>query len=555
MNTKLIKSKTITFVLIIAYIIIFAKIFGEQNTLIGVTVITAALMLLERDFTISPFRYLICLIGFNLFLAIAAFLAGLNIWIGIPINFIALFTIGFLFCYDLNSNMYIPFGLQYLFMLSAPVGSVDLGVRLISLIFGSITIIIMQFYFNKSRLEKTGNKIIAHISELLLEKVQVIKEEKSTLDVDFIIKRNVIELKKLIAHRRKKSFYLTEGGRINLRILVIFEYISERLNNLDGFYNREDKLSILQDFQYSLDKIINNRNKFNKLEAQKNIEIKCQDKKLAEQLELLYNHFSELESLEDPDNIIKSTEVPKIFNVFEVTKRNLKINTVRFSYALKLGICGGFSIFIMDYFKIPEGRWMAYTVFALIQPYYENSKVKSRQRLKGTLIGGVISFIVFSIFQNPVIKTIMILTAGYLDGFSTTYDKKMICVTVSALGAASLTLNIEGQLFYRLLFLGLGLLVAFIGNKMILPYNLEKANNDLMLMGDSVIDYINREFNLSKKGENNYHTIENLYIIASLIENKLMINNSSDYSRFVSKKNKMVDKIYRKSLLLGKVSN
>ncbi|EPY2301235.1 MULTISPECIES: hypothetical protein [Clostridium] len=62
MNKKLLVSKTALFVFIILFIVAFQKIFGIENTLIGVTVITAALMLLERDFTLSPFKYLIYII-------------------------------------------------------------------------------------------------------------------------------------------------------------------------------------------------------------------------------------------------------------------------------------------------------------------------------------------------------------------------------------------------------------------------------------------------------------------------------------------------------------
>src|SRR3712207_7723725 len=55
-----------------------------------------------------------------------SFIASKNLFVGIPINFIAMFIIGFLFCYDLKTNLYIPFGLQYLFMLSVPVSNAQI---------------------------------------------------------------------------------------------------------------------------------------------------------------------------------------------------------------------------------------------------------------------------------------------------------------------------------------------------------------------------------------------------------------------------------------------
>ena len=50
MIKKIIINNTITFVIVMFFVITFKSIFGEENTLIGVTTITATLMFLERDF-------------------------------------------------------------------------------------------------------------------------------------------------------------------------------------------------------------------------------------------------------------------------------------------------------------------------------------------------------------------------------------------------------------------------------------------------------------------------------------------------------------------------
>ena len=56
MIKKIIINNTITFVIVMFFVITFKSIFGEENTLIGVTTITATLMFLERDFTGSPLK-------------------------------------------------------------------------------------------------------------------------------------------------------------------------------------------------------------------------------------------------------------------------------------------------------------------------------------------------------------------------------------------------------------------------------------------------------------------------------------------------------------------
>ena len=54
MNKKVVLTKTILFIAIVMFVVLFKTVFGDENTLIGVTSITALLMLLERDLTIEP---------------------------------------------------------------------------------------------------------------------------------------------------------------------------------------------------------------------------------------------------------------------------------------------------------------------------------------------------------------------------------------------------------------------------------------------------------------------------------------------------------------------
>lgn len=225
-------------------------------------------------------------------------------------------------------------------------------------------------------------------------------------------------------------------------------------------------------------------------------------------------------------------------------KRNFTINTLKFSYAFKLAVGVTVSIFIMDYFKVYEGRWMAYTVFSLVQPYAEQSKIKSEQRVKGTLIGGIIFIILFSIVKDSTIRSLIVMGAGYVDGYNTRYDRKIICVTISALGVASITSSIGGVLFFRILFVGLGVGLALLVNKFILPYSLNDANRDLISMSNSIIEQLIKEVKLYNLRRNNNHSIENLFIISSFIENKLIINKSKEYKDYIKNKKKVIDNIY-----------
>ena len=151
---KKIITNTIIFVSIILFVTIFKSLFGEGNTLVGVTIITTALTFMEKDLTA----------------------AIQNIWIGILVNFLALFIIGYLFSYNLKRSLVVPFGLQYFFMLFYPAEGEVLFNRFLSLIFGSVFIMLIQFIFNKDKVFKAGSRILDSISDNILLKIKAIQD-------------------------------------------------------------------------------------------------------------------------------------------------------------------------------------------------------------------------------------------------------------------------------------------------------------------------------------------------------------------------------------------
>ena len=153
---KLIISKTLLFLFIVLFISGFTSVFGKENSLIGVTIIIAMLMYLERDLTVHPWRNFFMLLGINLLQGIFGYLSAMNLWLGIPLNFIAMFCVGYFFTYRVKNSLYIIFGFQYLFILTNPVPTSDLPLRLLALATGAAIVMIVQLIANKDKLSKAG---------------------------------------------------------------------------------------------------------------------------------------------------------------------------------------------------------------------------------------------------------------------------------------------------------------------------------------------------------------------------------------------------------------
>lgn len=89
---KNLKFATLSFLFIIAYVNVFQKVFGAENSIVGVifTIMMSASM--ARDLTSTPFKHLLAQSAVLVLMAAAACLVvTLNPWIALPINFIMIF--------------------------------------------------------------------------------------------------------------------------------------------------------------------------------------------------------------------------------------------------------------------------------------------------------------------------------------------------------------------------------------------------------------------------------------------------------------------------------
>lgn len=309
-----IKGNTVLFMSIIVFIKLFELVFTPTNSIVGVTVIIAILVLMSENLTKNPIKNFSILLAINLGQGISTYVANQNIWLGLILNFLALASVGYVFSFKMNKIMVAPFGLQYLFILYSPVEGSELRIRLLALGAGAVIIMVTQFIIHRKNKEReTGDKLI-----------------------DF---RNNIQ----------------KG---------------------EGFRVRE-------------------------------------------------------------------------------------------AYALRIGLVTAISAFMVAFFEINQGRWIVYTVFALTELYSEHCKLRSRQRLEGTIVGVLVVFVLFFFIKSPTLRTALILAGGYLDTYTTNYRDKMICATVSVIASISLTSGTMAMGVSRIVYVMIGVALALIGDALV----------------------------------------------------------------------------------------
>lgn len=561
-NKDLIISKTITFICVVLFISIFKSVFGAENTLIGVTTITAALMFLERDLTLNPIENTIRLITINLLIGIGATLASSNMYVGIISNFIVLFIISYIFCYNLRSPMYIAFSLQYLFILANPVTGDKIILRFLSLITGALLIMLLQILFNKNKLAKTGNMLLSKVCDLIIGKIHIEEGNIHTLDPNNDINNAIDAFRSMVYDKREYNYYLTHEGRVKLNLSVALENLNAMLS--DENISKIDS-DILNELEYLIKEVKNvlstpkEEIEFDDTSKRiKKLLSICEDKNTTDllNLQLLDSMIllsDTLESLKQLDvehyNLVNKThEITDIFSDESIKDFLSDRKSIRYCYAMRVSITLTIGAFIMDYFKFPEGRWMLFTILSVITPLYETSKSKTKDRVFATIVGSIIVALLFTIFKDTLSRMIIITAAGYLNGYFREYKYATIFVTISAIGSAALIGNVQILTINRIFFVFLGAILALAANKFLFPYRLSDSINQLREMYHNAIVKMLKEVENLVEGKSNPHTMKNLLIVTSLIDSKARSNesiaNSKSYSSIITERRNLVTNIY-----------
>ena len=170
-------------------------------------------------------------------------------------------------------------------------------------------------------------------------------------------------------------------------------------------------------------------------------------------------------SLKD-NTINKESEYIRIFNKFD-------IHRVRGAYAIRVALITTIAVFLVAFFNLAQGRWIVYTVFALTELYSEHCRVRSKQRLQGTIIGVIIIMLLFMVIKDNAIRGLLVLLSGYLDSYTNNYRDKIICITMSVVASISLTNGTIITAIERVSYICIGIILALLADKLIINKKLE----------------------------------------------------------------------------------
>ncbi|EOU1888164.1 FUSC family protein [Clostridium perfringens] len=560
MNIKRFKLPLIFAVLSVVLMGLYKTIFGVENTIIGLIIAMASYAFLRLDLTSYPIYKSMIFLILNLFLAISAYISAINPFAGLIINFLILFTVSFIYTTEFKNVISYIFLLLYVYMWEYPISLDELPRRLVAMGVGVFIIIGIHILFNRRNFKKNSNSIIIRsIRNIQKEICHIINKsymEKENIYIDSELRKLLI----LIEGRNNNKFIENNKDDIYFNIVLILERINSIINKVGKINNKsKDVIDYLNSLNHDLENItlflerkvdcINEeKDGLNKSSTTNN----WTDKEytfLGECTELIRLLEKNINNLYEYRRKKSRKRIKVKFNLKELLIGNssLKVKDLRVAYSLKLAIAVSLIMFIVDLFKIPQGRWIVTSVYVVIQPYEEETLTKAIKRFKGTIIGVIIYISIFTFFPHIIPLELLLLILMFLYFVQKDYEKKVVCTALMALSFGLSRSTVGYLAFYRFLFVIIGIVIALGINKLIFPQSIKNSIYDLKERYLELTNKLLYELkSILYEEKYNENTVK-LLLDCNLIESKLMEN------KLIAENLELKDLVDKQSIILSKI--
>lgn len=536
---------TIIFIAVLLFVGLFKGAFGPENTVLGVATIVLSLTLLSRDLTKKPLKNFAYLLAFNGITILGAYIFHSYLWLGLVLNFLIMFLIGYLFTYEVKSSLNMLFGLQYILLIGSPISLEQMPKRMFAGIICACIIMGLQLLANRNKLAKSSKKTLLSIEDSILTKINLIKENKNTNEVNNVIDKLINNFKITIFESGQTDFKMNSYGNVSTDILSCIEKINELLSKIEGKNLNEE---IFNEIYVQLSNV--KENKFDS-KAISDLLVKYEEDSI-----VVYEFLNTFNILQDKieefkgvienvsDDLVKDIHICEDFKKINCHKKNIKKMSYRVAYGIRVGVLFGLTGFITQLFELEFGKWMMFTVFALTQPYAEYSEVKSKHRVFGTTLGLIVLTAGFVVVKDTSTRSMFLLVAGYFMSYINSYKYKSILITICATCADAVNhINPLYVIVSRAEFVLIGVIISLLANKFLLRREYKDAESQLVnIQKESSNKMIEEVINIESTDNN---MMRNLFLLPALIENRVENLNLNVKKEFMDMSKGVVNDIYQ----------
>lgn len=506
----------------VATLFIVGTLFGTKNVMLAFPIALTSTVMGRQNFQVKTFNKALRLCLVDLLIVITAFLSSQNLYAGIFINFSAVFLIVYIIVSPYDLSFYKPFLMLYIFTQYAAVPLEELPFRLLSIVVGVFIIVAASVIAKSNEKSILGNTLRSSF-QLILEQC----ENKLQGNYDTSLEQKISKLMRGLAYRiyitRHRNYFTTNLGKIQFELLLSIEHFNLNLQNMNS-----------EELAFSI-KIFSNLINFDKgenvLDKVKELVEELKDKtgntETLINMKLIYNNVQNIMQLgsKEINKIYKEWERSDVDLFKNVFKEYLKKDSIRFKFAMRMSIIMTLTIFIGElkgYYKV---IWAIITIMTIMQPYYEDTIIKAKERVWGNIVAIAFTGIILNTVNEKWFTiAILVIVLYLLYGFKEFY-KISLFSGIASMCIASLTQDISVLIYYRLLYLIIGAALAILINKYVFPYKLKDGTKDLvskiLSLNYRLINNTEAYINLPK----NKNDLRDIIIHSVLLSEKLYLRN------------------------------
>lgn len=551
MDGRTLLGKTVTFAVIGVFMLVFIIVFGTAYALVGVVISTAALTMLSKDLSVRPFSNLASITAFMVFLGLGAYLASLDPYLGLVVNFAMVFLTVFLTMHDLTSPIYFPMLLCYTVLYTTPIGLGEMPDRLLLLAMSAVFIVGLNVLVNHGSRNRISHDGVASMCEevnrCVTERLEGGAPDSSELEA------LCSKLNRSMYDRLKSHFFTTPRDRTVLDLVISILDLGKAV------CDRDIHPDTLRGIHVVMDVLISHENG----EASASDVAEAVDDFLSGNPDADYALTSAMRSISSEVRSLASDsgdDYPYarsigVVGILRVIREEARRDSARFTFSVRMGLMFALAGFAWTYWEWDNAQWILYTIIAAVVPYLEDSWRLSLMRLTGTLAGTCV-FVLVSLLigGDPVAEAGVAMLAGYayvvLDHGR--HDQRMFFYTLLVLLASSMVTTSDTLAIDRILFTLAGIAVAMVANRVIMPYRISDEN--LELAGRSMAICLERIHNIREALDGDTDRVEDagLTIISASISQKMRTNTERSPDPLASRFQNSQDSLTIQCSSLGK---
>ncbi len=335
-----------------------------------------------------------------------------------------------------------------------------------------------------------------------------------------------------------KRYFTTNQGKLQFHFYLNISYINIKLKLLDNDYHNKlvenDEMNIFICITDKIDSFFKRECKRDEVlkeftKAFKNLEIWLNENdNIVYFIKLLYKNFLELDELD-----YKNKDVPYVDwertnyeNFCGRIREDFSMKSMRFNFAVRLAVILSLSLLIAHLLGFYKMIWAIIPIMSVTRPYFEETMERKKDRLQSNLLACILVGIIINVINIEWFSVLLMIIGFYFVYAFKDYYRMSFFITLISMSLSSFGKSINELIFYRLIYLVVGILIVEISVR-IIPFKLEDGMKELIKKIMILRERLENEYVLSKDGKENQHIIRMTIIHSELLSQHIKIKNKA----------------------------